>query len=98
MPDNSFQSQFFRWHITHSPSPTSLTSIRTFRPSTLLYLTRSRPFQRSSRRRDSLFWHSDLSRHFDGHLRGSALPIPCSDAAFDLLSLLSLTRTSSSLE
>src|SRR5713226_2282683 len=45
----------------------------------LLSLTRSRPFQRSSRRRDSLFWHSDLSRHFDGHLRGSALTIPCSD-------------------
>src|SRR5216684_6697327 len=45
----------------------------------LLFLTRSRPFQRSSRRCDSLFWHSNLSRHFDGHLRGSALPIPCSD-------------------
>src|SRR5229473_4582874 len=79
MSDNSFRSRFFRSHITHSPSPTSPTSIRTFRPSSLLSLTRSRPFQQSSRRRDSLFWHSDLSCHFDGHLRGSALPIPCSD-------------------
>src|SRR5713226_4729884 len=45
----------------------------------LLSLTRSRPFQRSSRRRNSLFRHSDLLHHFDGHLRGSALPIPCSN-------------------